>query len=122
MKEKLKKFLGSGIGMTVVAIAVLALLIGIYEMGYNHGSKDTRIECDSESFLMREKIFEGIEYLVNNYNDCSTVFNTTGDWSNEDELWFDLPDSGHVRCHNQFGRLWISYQENFDNWWNSKAR
>ena len=124
MKEKLKRFFveWNGLCMTIIAIAVSALLVGMYLIGYNHGSEATRIECETESFIMREKIFEGIEHLVNNYDDCSTVFNTIGDWENEDELWFDLPDGGHVRCHNQFGRLWITYQENFQNWWNSKVR
>lgn len=98
----------------LIVVGSLALLLG-YNTGYNNAKKSAE---ENESKIVKETIEDTIhevEKLVNNYNDCSTVFNTTGEFDNYDELWFDIAN-GHVRCLNLYGRLWMSYEENFQKW------
>ena len=101
----------------VMVLVVVTLVSGF--VGYQMA----QYKCNKESHLLVyeaqrdaiEKTIKETEKLINTYNDSSTVFNTFGDWDNYDELWGDVPN-GHIRFLNLYGRLWISYEEDFQKW------
>lgn len=110
-----------GLAEFLVLLACFAVfMIVAFALGYNSGVKK-RSEIATQEVLAAKKqaveqTLEAIEELVNNYDKNSKVFNTIGDWNNYDELWADVLD-GHIRCLNRYGRLWLSYEKNFDNMW-----
>ena len=126
MKEKIREFIcdeHTVIGMTIMFISLVIAISLAYAIGYKSGNDKaneeaaetiSRVMYETEYCTLRDTIGE-IERIVNDYNNCSRVFNTTGDYNNYDEMWLSIRGY-NVRCLNLYGRLWMSIEDDTSKW------